>query len=225
MREHDVDSAKTVIADPPSEERRIAMSYQDWLNWEGSDRQSEWVDGEAIVFMPPTIPHADVAGFVYILLFHFARFFDLGRVMQAPVEVRLAPGVSREPDVLFVARRHLDRITHHRIDGAADLVVEVVSDDSVTRDRVKKYEEYAAAGIPEYWLFDPRPRRHEHAFFQLTTEGIYRSVPLDPDGRYRSSVLPGFWLRPDWLWQEPPPDPLHCLREIAPDAIASLLAD
>ena len=199
------------------------MSYEEWLAWDGESSQSEWVDGEAMVFMPPTILHGRMVLFLGTLLSHFARFFALGEVLVAPVEVRLSRRASREPDVVFVAREHLSHITDKRIEGPADLVVEIVSDDSVTRDRVVKLGEYEQAGIPEYWLLDPRPGRQRADFYQLTAEGAYGPVMPDEDGRYHSAVLPGFWLRPTWFWQDPLPDPLACLLEITPEALTAAL--
>lgn len=134
-----------------------------------------------------------------------------------------ADRLSREPDLIFVADRHRARIGEKHVEGAADLAVEVVSDDSVTRDRIEKYGEHQAAGIPEYWLLDPRPGRQRSAFFQLVN-GSYRAVEPDHDGRYRSVVLPGFWLRPEWLARDPLPDPLACLGEMVPEFRADAAA-
>ncbi len=182
----------------PAEERRLPMTYEQWLDWAGESTQSEWVDGEAIVFMPPKTVHALVAAFLVNLIGTYADLFEYGIVIPAPFEMRLARS-AREPDVLFVTRAHLDRLTPERLLGPADLVVELVSDDSAGRDRVAKLGEYEAAGVPEYWIFDPRPRRQTAEFFLLAADGRYRPASLDTDGRYHSSALPGFWLRPDWL--------------------------
>ena len=129
--------------------------------------------------------------------------------------------LARLPDLLFVAAAHLDRVTPQRLLGPADLVIELISPDSVGRDRTAKFQEYEAAGIPEYWLFDPRPGQQRSTFYRMTTRGRYEAVALDADGRYHSVVLPGFWLRPAWLWQEPLPNPVTALWEIAPEAIVA----
>ncbi|MDP9364889.1 MAG: Uma2 family endonuclease [Chloroflexota bacterium] len=206
-------------AAPPAHEQRISLSYPEWLAWAGGGQQSEWVDGEAIVFVPPSVLHARILAFLSGVLGWYVEAFGLGEVLQAPVELRLRPGrLSREPDLLFVAERHRDRIGARRIEGAADLVVEVVSEHSESRDRVEKLGEYQAASIPEYWLFDPCPDQRRSDFFQLV-DGVYQPVGLDADGRYHSAVVPGFWLRPDWLWQEPLPTRRACLLEIAPETL------
>ncbi len=203
--------------------QRPRMGYDEWLRWNPEGVRSEWVNGEVIVFVPTTVRHADLVGFLYTLLSSYARFFALGRVFMETVEMRLAHA-GRVPDILFVARDHLDRLSDKRLLGPADLVVELISDDSVERDREEKFREYAAAGIPEYWLLDGRSGHHQSDFYHLAPDGTYRHVPLDSDGRYRSAAVPGFWFRPDWLWHDPLPDALACFAAIAPDAVRAALA-
>jgi Uma2 family endonuclease len=216
--------ARQTIDAPPRREQRLRMSYEEFLAWVDEERHAEWVDGEVIVSMPPRPAHTQLGHLLATLLSHFARLHDLGEVIPAPVGMRLPSRPSfREPDVLFVAREHLDRITATWIEGPADLVIEIVSDESVRRDRVEKLAEYAAAGVREYWVFDPRPRRRDAAFHRLTEKGRYEPIPPDAAGRLHSSVLPGFWLDPAWLWQEPLPDPLTLLKRIAPDALRAFV--
>ena len=117
---------------------------------------------------------------------------------------------GREPDLLFVAQEHLERLEETHLDGPADLVVEVVSPESAERDRGTKFYEYEKAGIPEYWLIDPQ--REQAEFYHLDAQGHYRLVSPDVEGVYRSKVICDFWLRVAWLWQ--PPQVLDALREL-----------
>ena len=141
-------------------------------------------------------------------------YVDVGEIAwigTAPIALRLSPDTVREPDLLFVANDHLDRVKETCVDGPADLVIEIVSADSVGRDRGEKYYEYEQAGIPEYWLIDSRTRRAE--FYQL--EGAYYQPMLpDAQGIYRSRVLPGFWLNVGWLQQELLPDVEDVLLDV-----------
>jgi len=79
----------------------------------------------------------------------------LGTLLLAPLPVRLWPGKFREPDVVFMLAEHADR-RHEAYWEGADLVMEVVSPDDPQRDLVTKRQEYAEAGIPEYWIVDPQ---------------------------------------------------------------------
>jgi Uma2 family endonuclease len=72
------------------------------------------------------------------------------------------------------------------------------------------------AGIPEYWIVDPRPGLQRAEFLRIGNDGRYAEASLDDDGRYRSLVLPGFWLDPAWLWQDPLPDPDALRAIVAP---------
>jgi Uma2 family endonuclease len=91
------------------------------------------------------------------------------------------------------------------------LVIEIMSPESRDRDRREKYAEYEGAGIPEYWLIDPEARQAH--FYRLGPDGRYRAVMVDESGVFRSEVLPNFWLRVEWLWQDPPPQ-LPALQEL-----------
>ena len=143
---------------------------------------------------------------------------------MAPFELKITPdGNSREPDLMFLAKQHLERLTTERVVGPPDLIIEIVSDDSTHRDRVDKFDEYEAGGVLEYWIIDNRPRRQRALFFQLDDQGHYQSVPVGADGIYRSAVLPSFWLQVDWLWAEQP-DVLRALAEvIGPEQMAQAL--
>jgi len=213
--------AQATATTSPTEEPRLAMTYEEWLAWpEGESKQSEWIDGEVVVFMPPSGRHQDVIGLLFNLLSWYVHTLGLGLVRLAPFEMRLSTRASREPDLIFLAREHEERLTPQRLIGAADLVVEVISEHSVRRDRLEKFAAYAQAGVPEYWLLDPRPGRQREDFYRLTDEGTYEPVPLDAEGRYHPIVIPGFWFRPAWLRRDPLPNPLACLAEIAPHLLA-----
>ena len=76
----------------------------------------------------------------------------------------------------------------------ADLVVEVISTESVARDSSEKFYEYQANGVREYWVIDPRPGLARADFWVLDDHGAYRPVPIGADGFYLSTVLPNFKL-------------------------------
>ncbi|MCX7841076.1 MAG: Uma2 family endonuclease [Anaerolineae bacterium] len=206
---------EATIQAPVQVESTPKITYEEFLARADEDAHVEWVNGEVIVQMTAKPLHQDVLNFLNHLLDTFVRFFGLGKVFTAPMQMKATPqGPGREPDLLFVARAHLDRVLETHLDGPADLVVEIVSDESVSRDLDEKFVEYQEAGIAEYWIIDPRPRRKRAWFYRLDERGQYQPVPLTPDGVYRSTVVPGFWLNVNWLWGDELPDPLTTFAEI-----------
>jgi Uma2 family endonuclease len=110
-----------------------------------------------VEFQPmPTTPHQRLVLLLVNLLNAFATPRGLGEALIAGVRVRLWEGKHREPDVVFMLAEHASRITVDYWIGA-DLVMEVVSgsESDRHRDLVTQREEYAKAGIPEYWIVDP----------------------------------------------------------------------
>jgi Uma2 family endonuclease len=205
-----------------------SMTYAQFLDWVDEDTLAEWVDGQVIMASPANARHQLVAFFLARMLNRFAELHHLGLVLPPPFQMHLPDVPSgREPDVLFLAAEHLDRLqppnqpTH--VEGPADLVVEVVSvPESVARDRVEKLREYARGGVPEYWIVDPDGRQAD--FYRLDARGSYRRVAPDARGIYHARALPGLWLRVDWLWQDALPDVDDVVREISAAAHARRLA-
>ncbi len=190
----------------------LRMSYEEYLAWSDEDMHTEWVQGEVIEFMPPKTIHQTLNGFLHKLLSIFVELFNLGYVGIAPLEVRISKISFREPDLVFVSRKRMNIVNDDRIDGAPDLIIEIVSKDSVQRDREDKFDEYEAAGVREYWIIDNRPRRHSAEFYHLNRDGHYDRVEIE-NNVFSSEVLPGFWLHTDWLWEKFP-NALAALDEI-----------
>ena len=202
-------------ADPT---KPATMTYDEFLAWADEDTLAEWVDGKVVMTSPASAQHQYLAIFLATTLSTYVTIHDLGTVLTGPFQMKLARS-GREPDVLFVAKEHLARLQPTLLQGPADLVVEIVSDESVARDRGTKFEEYREAGIPEYWLLDPRIEQAE--FYHLDERGRYQRALVDAAGIYRSRAIPGLWLRVDWLWQQPLPSPTRALLEIDRDAYLS----
>jgi Uma2 family endonuclease len=113
----------------------------------------EFTEGSVEVLPMPTRKHRAISRFLFLALFvHVQRLG--GTVFYAPLRVRVAPGRFREPDLVLLLDVN-DPRNQNAFWLGADLVVEIVSPDDVERDTVIKRADYAAAGIPEYWIINP----------------------------------------------------------------------
>lgn len=189
----------------------VFATFEEFVAWVDEDVSAEWDNGGVIFMSPSSTQHQKLVVFLLKLLGFFVENRDLGVILTAPYKMKLA-GYGPEPDIIFVAAEHAARIQESFLDGPADLVVEVVSPESVDRDRGRKFVAYEAAGIPEYWLIDPQ--REVADFYQLDGDGRYRLMGVGGDGRYHSAVLPGLWIEPAGLWGEKLPAVLPLLREL-----------
>jgi Uma2 family endonuclease len=145
-----------------------------------------------VEFLPmPTMVHQLIAHFLHRLLESFVSAHGLGTVLGAPFKVRIANGKYREPAIVFMLTEHASRIGNDFWIGA-DLVMEVVSDgdENRHRDLVTKRDEYAQAGIPEYWIVDPEVGQ----ITVLTLDGTSYAVhgEFKRGEQATSKLLPGF---------------------------------
>jgi Uma2 family endonuclease len=111
---------------------------------------------------------------------------------------------------MFIAKQRLHSLRPTHLEGPPDLVMEIASPDSVDRDWREKFADYQAAGVPEYWIIDPAHQRVEA--YQLV-DGAYHSI-VHNQGRVASTVLAGFFLRTELLWQEELPKVRDTLKAI-----------
>jgi Uma2 family endonuclease len=189
------------------------LSFEEFLGWLEPDVHAEWVDGEVVPMTPVTDEHNDLGRFLLLVVGSFVDFRELGVVRYEPFQMKTGPDLpSRSPDLLFLAAAHTDRLRDTHLDGPADLVVEIVSPESRARDRGEKFYEYEAGGVLEYWLVDPQRRQVE--FYGLTENHVYRTLSIDPHGRFASPTVPGLVLPVEWLWRRPLPPMPEVLAEL-----------
>lgn len=192
------------IRQPQTSVAPIKMSFWEYLKaYESVEGvHAEWVAGEVELYpMGNNARHQDLLLFFAMLFNLFLTRRRLGKVMLAGFPMYLGENKSaRQPDLLVILAAHLDLIKETYLDGAADIVVEIVSPESDERDHGTKLIEYEAAGVSEYWLIDPLRKQAEVNV--LGDDQRYHRGSLDEQGRLVSKILPGFKVEATLLWQE-----------------------
>ena len=190
-----VEIAVPATAPPPVEQtwppEQGQWTYEDWMRLPDDGFRYEVLDRELHLTPPPTIGHQNAVTKLARRMGDFIERHQLGWLWVAPVGVQL-PGqpVPVQPDVVFVRADRRDIIGEDYVEGAPDLVVEVLSPSNWLYDRREKLLAYQSAGVPEYWIVDYRARTVE---VRVLEEGQYTLLEEFRSGQAaRSQVLPGF---------------------------------
>ena len=137
--------------------QRTRFTYEDYLNTP-DDVRYELLDGELVMAPSPSMRHQRIAGRMFVALQPYVERMELGQAYIAPVDVVLWDGDKADvmqPDLLFVSAARAGIVTEANVQGAPDLVIEILSPSTESRDRGYKRRRYARHGVREYWLVDP----------------------------------------------------------------------
>ena len=187
------------------------ITFEDFCLIIKDGEKADLINGVIYMASPDNTDVDDLFMWLGRLMGDFVEERELGRVFGSRVAFRLDKPQGPEPDIAFVRTDRLHLVKRGYVEGAPDLAVEIVSPDSVERDYVLKREQYRQAGVAEYWIVDEMDQRV--TLLRLTAAGAYREAK-PRKGLLHSQVLPGFWLRPQWLWQQPRPKKTTVLAEI-----------
>ena len=133
------------------------FTYADYLKT-ADDERYELLNGELVMSPSPREIHQYILGRLYLRLGAFIYGRNLGKVYFSPFDVVLSDTDVVQPDLLFVSNEREKIITADNIQGAPDLVVEILSLATAERDRTLKLDLYARHGVKEYWIVDPDAR-------------------------------------------------------------------
>lgn len=169
-----------------TEVRRKTYTYADLASTPPDSNRYEILSGELVVTPSPVTAHQLVSNEIFALLHAYARLSG-GRALHAPMDVYFTETRVTEPDVLYLEKDRLHLIGRTCIEGAPDMVVEVLSPGTEHLDRGPKLEIYREGGVREYWIVDPDQRIVEVHDFPANVRTLLR-----PGLRLVSKAAPGF---------------------------------
>lgn len=194
---------------PGSAAGRLVSEKTYWRDYYfESDIHYEWNDGR--LEEKPVSDYATycVCHWFLLLLSHFLKTRPIAKHVGLEIGFRMRLRdrvVIRKPDLGIVHNDNPQPLLFHdrSYHGIFDICLEGLSDQdrrSIERDTLTKKAEYAAAGVPEYFILHREPRYQR--FYRLNDAGIYS--PIEPrDGVIASQVLPGFQFRLSDLVEQP----------------------
>ena len=160
----------------------VKLTYEDYANIPGDERY-ELIDGELILVSSPNEMHQRVSKRL-LWLFRDVEESGLGWVYDAPFDVILSDTDVVQPDLMFISKERAEIITPANVQGAPNLVVEVLSPSTAQRDWTQKRDLYAKYGVRELWLVAPDARL---AWVMALTGGEYAIAGVYKEGQTLSS--------------------------------------
>lgn len=170
------------------------LSFDEYLAYDdGTDNRYELEDGALILMNPPIGLHALIIRFLSNTLEAEIQRLDLPWATLQVLGVRTASRRSRLPDLCVVPLEIVQqyRMVSAVIESGALIAIELVSPDSIKRDYRFKRAEYAACGIPEYWIVDPAEQK---VTLLLLVDGLYEETVYHGDNAIQSQLFPDLTL-------------------------------
>jgi Uma2 family endonuclease len=195
--------AETQVADP--------VCFAEYLDWLTEETKADLINGVIYMQSPPSERHEKIFAFLFAVLQVYVVRKKLGIVRGSRTAIKFSEYNGTQPDLVFIGNAKRDLIHSYFVDGAADMVVEIVSPSTRHIDRVKKMALYAEHGVREYWLIDPE---RETAEFFSNKYGAWNEMAVTEDGMFRSQAIAGFWMKVEWLFSAKPLDIVDTVMEI-----------
>jgi Uma2 family endonuclease len=134
------------------------LTYEDYMLFPEDGKRHEILDGEHYVTPAPSFGHQSISVNLSSRVHTFVRENRLGFLRYAPLDVLLSEHDIAQPDLLFISNERAAIVTAANVQGAPDLVIEILSDSTRRRDETLKRDRYERAGVREYWIVDPQRR-------------------------------------------------------------------
>jgi Uma2 family endonuclease len=170
-------------------------TYDDYARLPDDGYRYEVIEGEPFMSPSPSTIHQLVLARLHVVFHHAAAATHAGVLLFAPCDVVLGRRTVVQPDLLFVSAERRDIIGPKNVQGAPDLVVEILSPSDPDHDRIRKRELYARHGVREYWIVDPAERSIEVLI--LGEGGYATSSRARPGDAVASTVLAGLSVEVD----------------------------
>jgi len=169
----------------------VKFTYEDFLLFPEDGKRHELIDGDHFMSPSPRTSHQIILGYLFNAFSNFLKQSRLGKVLIAPMDVVLSDLDVVEPDMLFIASVNLHLITENNIQGAPDLVVEILSPSSRKTDEIIKRKLYEQYGVQEYWIVDPELEMVK--IYRMTEKGYVRVAELSCESNaiLTTPLLPG----------------------------------
>ena len=178
---------------------QLKLDYDDYLNFPNDGKRYEIIDGELYMTPAPQTRHQIVSMNIGRILANCIEDNDMGQILYAPTDVVLSDTSIVQPDLLFIRKEREHIIKKNFIEGAPDLIIEILSPSNEKMDRHTKMKHYALFGVSEYWIIDYEARILEQ--YVLKGHIFERIGVFDQD--FSPSLFPHLTIRMSQIFKGP----------------------
>jgi len=186
------------IVDVP--DRLGVFTYEDYIQLPDNGKRYEIIDGELYMIPAPSLGHQrTIRRFLYAIE-DFLQDNPVGEVFPAPTDVIFSDINILQPDIVFIGKERFAILTRENIQGAPDLVIEVLSTGTQKRDRTLKLNIYSKFGVPEYWMAN-----HDRATVEIWRrkgKKLVFQATLDKTQILTTPLLPGLEIKLEKIFQK-----------------------
>ena len=167
--------------------------------WElaNEDSNYELIDGVLIIHSPASEEHEDIFAHLTTILRFYLQEHNLGKIYGSRFVMRLSPKWNPEPDIMIIMPENYTRITKTKLEGPADIVIEILSKATKETDLTKKLPKYLETGVKEVWIIDP----DEKTIKIITTQEEFTWNDPQSEDYLKSTILSDFKLQIKWIWE------------------------
>ena len=183
------------------EDSSTKLTYADYVALPDDGLRHEIIDGEHYVTPAPTTRHQRISRNLLYLIQSYLEAHPIGEIFYAPLDALLSEFDIVVPDLLYLSRERARFLTEKNLQGPPNLVIEILSPSTRSRDERLKRDLYERVGVEEYWLVDPL--RDVVLVCRCETQRFAPPMPYRRGDVLTTPLLPGLELSVDKVLGNP----------------------
>lgn len=172
------------------------VSEKEFWEFANEDIKCELIDGVLVIHSPATPEHEDIFAYLLTILRIYLDKTKTGKVFGSRLVMRLNESWNPEPDLIVIKPEKYPHLSTGRLDGPANLVMEILSESTRSNDIEKKIPQYLKLGVEEVWIIDPLRKQIQ---VKTATKEIHY-YDSKSDEIIESVVISNLQLHVRWIW-------------------------
>lgn len=151
------------------------------------------IEGGLFMAPAPNRYHQDISANLQFIIQGYLERHPIGKLYDAPFDVYLDENDVFQPDLVFVSEANYGVLTDAGVEGAPDLVIEILSPKTAHLDKKSKRRVYARCGVKELWFVDPDTRLIH--IYHLQKDAERPAATYSEKDTFTSARFPGLKFR------------------------------